>query len=161
MILWPIYQNIAILRSYSKIGSKRVRTCISYTNGDRKMKVTSKGKFEMNHYFLISLSHTFTLLTFLKVLTLLVAWLTQKWLKKVQIGISCTNVDRKIRIKSKRYFQVSYSFMKPISQNFEVLTQCCTIINTKLAQKRIQTGISGTNGDKKIKVKNKKNFEVR
>ena len=86
---------------------------------------------------------------------------TQKWLKKVRIGISCTNVDRKIRIKSKRYFQVNHSFMKPFSQNFEVLTQCCDVINTKLARKRIQTGISCTNGDRKIKIKSKKNFEVR
>ena len=51
--------------------------------------------------------------------------------------------------------------MKPFSQNFEVLTQYCDVINTKLARKRIQTGKSCTNGDRKIKIKNKKNFEVK
>ena len=64
LFLWPIYQNIAILRHYPKIGSKRVRTCISYTNGDRKMKVNSKGKFEVNHYFLNSLSQNFDFFDF-------------------------------------------------------------------------------------------------
>ena len=33
---------------------------------------------------------------------------TQKWLIKVQIVFLCTDVDRKMRIKSKRYFQVNY-----------------------------------------------------
>ena len=47
----------------------------------------------------------------------------QKWVKNVNVGISCTNGDRKMKIKSKRYFQADYSFMKPFSQNFEVLTQ--------------------------------------
>ena len=87
--------------------------------------------------------------------------LTQKWLKKVQIVIVCINVDRKMRIKSKRYFQVNNSFMKLFSQNFEALTQCCNVINPELARKRIQTGISCTNGDRKTIIKSKKNFEVR
>ena len=56
--------------SLSKIGSKRVQTFISYTNGDRKIKANSKGKFEVKHYFLKSLSQNFDFfLTFLKVLT--------------------------------------------------------------------------------------------
>ena len=37
---------------------------------------------------------------------------TQNWFKKVQIGISCTNVDRKMKIKSERNFPVTYLFMK-------------------------------------------------
>ena len=36
---------------------------------------------------------------------------------------SFTNIDRKVKIKSKSYFEVNYSFMKPFSQNFEDLTQ--------------------------------------
>ena len=48
------------------------------------------------------------------VLTAAVTSLTQIWVKKVQIGISCTNVER--------YFEVNYSFMKPFSQHSEVLT---------------------------------------
>ena len=51
--------------------------------------------------------------------------------------------------------------MKPFFQNFEVLTQCCDVINIKLARKKIQTGICCTNGDRKMKIKNKKNFKVR
>ena len=86
---------------------------------------------------------------------------TQKWVRKVQVGISCTNVDRNMKIKSKWYFEMNYSFMKLFSQNFEVLTQTCDIINPKLARKRAQTGISCTNGDWKMKIKSKRNFEVR
>ena len=36
--------------------------------------------------------------------------------------VSCINVDRKMKIKKKRHFEVKYSFMAPFSQNFEVLT---------------------------------------
>ena len=82
----------------------------------------------------------------------------------IQIGISFTNVDRKTKIKSKRRsFEVKYSFMKPLSQNFEVLTQSnlVNVINPKLARKRTQTRISCTNVDRKIKIKNKKNSKVR
>ena len=53
-------------------------------------------------------------------------------------------------VKSKSYFQVNYSFMKPFSQNFDVLTQCCDVINPELARKSVQTGISCTNGDRII-----------
>ena len=66
---------------------------------------------------------------------------SQKWIKKVQIGISCTNIDRKMKVKNKRNLQVKYSFMKRLSQYFEVLTQCSDIINPKLARKRAQTCI--------------------
>ena len=38
---------------------------------------------------------------------------TKKWVWKVQIGISCTNVDRKMKIKSKKHFELNYSFIKP------------------------------------------------
>ena len=82
----------------------------------------------------------------------------------IQIGISFTNVDRKTKIKSKRRsFEMKYSFMKPLSQNFEVLTQSnlVNVINPKLARKRTQTRISCTNVDRKIKIKNKKNSKVR
>ena len=66
IFLWPIYQNVAILRHYPKILSKRFQTCISYTNGDRKMRVNSKRKFEVDHYFLNSLSQSFDLFDFFK-----------------------------------------------------------------------------------------------
>ena len=35
---------------------------------------------------------------------------TQKWIKKVQIGISFTNIDRKMKIKTKRYFDRSNDY---------------------------------------------------
>ena len=66
-----------------------------------------------------------------------------------------------MKIKSKRYFEVNYLFMKPFTQNFEVLTQRGDVINPKLAPKRVQTCISYTNTDKKMKIKSKRNFEVR
>ena len=81
--------------------------------------------------------------------------------QKIQIGISCTNVERKMKIKNKRYFDINYSFMKSFSQNFEVLTQRGDIINPKLARKRTQAQIPCINGDKKMKIKSKSNFEVR
>ena len=66
-----------------------------------------------------------------------------------------------MKIKSKRYFEVNYSFMKPFSQNFEVLTQRGDVINPKLARERAQTCISGTNGDGKMKIKSTKNFDLK
>ena len=80
----------------------------NWVKNDRKMKVNRKGKFEVNYT-----------------------------VKKLQIGISCSNVDSKMRVKSKRYFYVNYFFMKPFSQNFEVLTQHCDVTNAKLAWKRV------------------------
>ena len=86
---------------------------------------------------------------------------TPKWVKKVQIGISRSNVDRNMNIKRKRYFEVTYSFMKLFSQIFDVLTQLYDAINPKLARKRVQTCISSANGDRKMKIKSKRKFEVR
>ena len=34
------------------------------------------------------------------------------WVKNVQNGVSCTSVDRKMKIKSKHYFEVNFSFIK-------------------------------------------------
>ena len=130
-----------------KLGQKGTKTCTSCTNGDRKMKANSKRKFEVKNSFLKPLSQN------LEVLAPRGDVLAQKWVNKVQIGISCTNVDRKMKIKSKRYFEVNYSFKKQSSQNFEVLTQCGNVINSKLARKRAQTPISCTNGDGKMKIK--------
>ena len=66
-----------------------------------------------------------------------------------------------MKIKRRRYFKVNYAFMKTFSQNFEVLTQRGEVINPKLARKRAQTRMSCTNGDRKMKIKNKRNFKVR
>ena len=85
---------------------------------------------------------------------------TQKWVKKVQIGISCTNIDTKMKIKNNRYFKAKYSFMKLFSWNFKVLTQRGAVMNPKLARKRNQTRISCTNGDRGMKIKSKMYFEV-
>ena len=49
---------------------------------------------------------------------------TQIWVKKVQIGISsCTSNDRMMKIKSKRHFEMGYSFMEPLYQSFKVLAE--------------------------------------
>ena len=60
---------------------------------------------------------------------------------------------RKIKIKSKRYFEANYSFIKTFFHNLEVLTQRGDVINPKSAWKRIQTRISCTNGDRKVRIK--------
>ena len=98
LFLRSFSQIIAVLipvMTSSKIESKRAKTCISCTNGDRKMKSNSKGKFRWiirfwNHY--------------LKILKFWLSWRlspTQKWVKKFQIGISCISIDRKMKIKVK------------------------------------------------------------
>ena len=87
--------------------------------------------------------------------------LTQKWVKKVQVSISCTNVDRKMKIKSKKYFGVNCLFMKLFSQNFEVLAQRGGVINPKLAQKQPNLYLMYSNGDRKMKISSKRNFQVR
>ena len=99
------------------------------------MKVNSKQKFEVKYSFLKPLSQNFEVFLWQR-------HQPKNGVKKVQIGISCTNVDRKTKIKSRRYFEVNYSSMKLSSQNFEVLTQHGDIINPKLALKRAQTPIS-------------------
>ena len=53
------------------------------------------------------------------------------------------------------------NYSKLFSKNFEVLTQCDDVINPKLAQKRDQTHMLGTNGDRNFKIQSKRNFEVR
>ena len=60
---------------------------------------------------------------------------TRRWVKKVQIEISYTDVNRKIKIKSRKYFEMIYSFMKPFSQNTEVLTERGDVIDSKWVQK--------------------------
>ena len=69
--------------------------------------------------------------------------------------------DRKMEIKSSRYFEVNYLSMKLLSQNFEVLTQCGIAINPKMPQKMAQINISCTNCDRKMKIKSNRNFEKR
>ena len=66
-----------------------------------------------------------------------------------------------MKVKSKEYFEVNYSFAKPFSQNFEVLIPRSDDINPNLGQKRAQTCTSCTNGDRKMKSKSKRNFEVK
>ena len=59
-----------------------------------------------------------TIIPKFEVLTSHVSSSTQKWVKNVQIDISSNNVERKIKIKSKRDFEGNYSFMKQFYQNF-------------------------------------------
>ena len=68
------------------------------------------------------------------------------------------HVDRKMKTNSKRYLQVNYSFMKPLSLKFEVLTHVY-VINPKLARKGARTRILCANGNRKMKIKSKSNIE--
>ena len=117
-------------RHYLQIGSKRTQTCISCSNGDRKMNVNSKDNFEMKYYFLKPVSD-------------FKSWsfdsrgnvIKPKMGQKLQIGISCTNDDRNMKINSKMYFEVNHSFMKLFSQNPKILAPYCEVIISKLGQK--------------------------
>ena len=103
------------------------------------MKLINKGKIEVKY-------------SVLKLLSKFWSFDTPWWhhqpksgSKSSNISISSINVDRKTKVKSKRNFEMNYLFMKPFSQNFEVLTQLGDIIKPKLAWKRAQTSISCTN----------------
>ena len=80
----------------------------------------------MGSLFLRSLSQNIALLT------PTVTTLTQNW---VQICISHTNDDRKMKVKSRGKFELKYPFLKPISQTFEVLPPRGEAINPKMGQK--------------------------
>ena len=54
--------------------------------------------------------------------------------KGPKLVISCTKGDRKMKFNSKGKFDVKYSFLKPLSQTFEVLT-ACDVINPKMSEK--------------------------
>ena len=92
------------------------------------MKLNSKGKFEEECLFLKLLSQS------LEGFTPRGDVINPKIGQKVQIDISCTNVDRKMKIKSKMLIEVNYSLMKLFSQNLEFLTQSGSVINQKLPQ---------------------------
>ena len=55
--------------------------------------------------------------------------------KRAQACISCTNGDTKMKIKSKRNFEMRYLFMKLFSQNPKILVTCCDVIIPKFGQK--------------------------
>ena len=61
------------------------------------------------------------------VLTPVVMSLTQNWVKKGPTCISCTNVDRKIKVDTKRKLEVK--------KNSEVLTRRDDVINPEMNQK--------------------------
>ena len=75
------------------------------------MKANSKGKFEVKYSFLKPLSQNFEILT------------PRGDFIYPKMGLKGPNwnfmyqFDRKMKIKSKRYFNVNYTFMKPFSQN--------------------------------------------
>ena len=62
-------------------------------------------------------------------------------------------------VNNKEKSEVKYSFLKPLSQNFEVLTPGGSVINPKMVRK-VQIGVSGTNVHRKMKIKSKRYFEV-
>ena len=92
-----------------------------------------------------------------QVLTPAVTSLFQNWVKRNQTGISCTNGDREMTIKSKRSFQVKYSFMKLFSQNLDIQATCFDVIISKLGQ-RDSIWISCTTGGKNVKIRRYNNL---
>ena len=75
-----------------------------------------EGKFKVKNLFRKSLSQNF------EVLTLGGDVINPKIDQNDPNIVSCINVDRKMKIKKKGYFEVKYSFIAPFSQNSEVLT---------------------------------------
>ena len=97
-------------------------------------------------------------LKILQILTPVVTSLIQNWVKRNQTAISCTNGDnQKMTIKSKRSFQVKYSFMKLFSRNLEIQAPCCDVIISKLGQ-RDSICISCTTGGKNAKIRTHDNL---
>ena len=68
--------------------------------------------------------------------------------KRTKTCISCTNGDRKMELKSKRNFEVRYTFMELFSQNLEFLAPCCHVIISKLGQKHSNFQYHVTGGKK-------------
>ena len=118
------------------------------------MKANSKGKFVVKYSFLKPLSQNF------EILTTPGDAISPKIVGKGPNWYLCTNVDRKIKIKSKRNFQVAYSFMKLFSRNLETQAPCCDVIISKLVP-RDSVCISCTTGGKNIKSRTYNNFGLK
>ena len=81
-----------------RLGQKGPKPVIYATMVTERWKSIARGNLRLssrfwNHYFKM-----------FKFWLSVVASTTQKWVKKIQIGISCNNVNGRIKIKSKRYF---------------------------------------------------------
>ena len=83
---------------------------------------------------------------------------TQKWVKKVQIG---EKDERKMKTKSKRYFEVNYLLMKPFSKNLEVLTQQVTFLTQNWLEKEPKLVSHGLIERWKSKVKGALKWDIR
>ena len=86
------------MTSLSQNWVKQAQSCISSIEGDRKIRINISWNFEVGSLFVKSLPQN------IAVLTPLVTSLTQNWSKSAQTPISCTNDDRKMKIKSKTNF---------------------------------------------------------
>ena len=64
-----------------------------------------------------------------------------------------------MKVNSKKKFEGKHSFLKPLSQNFVVLTPRGDVINPKTGQK-VKICISSTYVDRKMKIKPKSYFEI-
>ena len=105
MFLKSLFQNIAVLTSMvtsliQKLNQKGPRLVFRVPVVIIRWKSIVKENLRLsirfwNHYLKI-----------LKFWLPLVTSPTRKWVKKVEIGISCTCVDKKMKIKSKRYFEM-------------------------------------------------------
>ena len=55
--------------------------------------------------------------------------------KRAPTCISCTAGDNKMKVNSKGKFEVKYSSLKPLSQNFKVLASLGDVANPKMGKK--------------------------
>ena len=124
-------------------GKKWHKIVFSCTNGDKKMKVNSKGKFEAKYSLPVVTSST------------------QKWVKKVQIDISCTNFTERGKSKVKGTSRWIIPLWNRSHKMLQFWLNLVTSSTQNLLTKRVQTRISCTNGDRKMKIPSKRNFEVR
>lgn len=77
----------------------------------------------------------------------------------LKLGQKEQKLVQKTKVNSKVKFEVKCSFLKPLFQNFEVLTFRGDVINPNIGQK-VNIGISCTNVNRKIKIKSSRFSEV-
>ena len=103
MFLRSLSQNIAVLTavvtSLTQNWVKKSSNLYFMYQWWQKMKINSKETFEVKYFWNCYIK-------ILKFWLPVVRSSTQKWVKKVQIDISCSNVDRKMKIKRRSSFRL-------------------------------------------------------
>ena len=132
-----------------KLGQKGPRLVFNKPIVVERLKPLVKGSLSRS----ISLWNDY--LKMLKIWLCFVVSPRQKWVKIDQIGISCTNVDRKMKI-IKKVFSHKLFLYDTVLSKFWSFDSLCDTVNSK----RAQIVILCTNGDRKMKIKSKRNFDI-